>query len=397
MKKPEIPIDEALRLENLSTYNILDTEAENDFDQLTQLASDICGTSMSLVSLIESERQWFKSKVGISADETPREFTFCAHAINSPEELLEVCDAREDIRFHDNPLVLEDPNVIFYAGIPLVSKEGYALGTICVADSAPKKLNDFQKGALKTIADQLMRLMELRLRNDSLIKTNTDLEINNTEIEKFAYRAAHDLKSPINNITAIVNHIQKGVNVSVKEQLEIVKSSSNKLGVLINDLLQYSKDTRFRKEKKKLLIQDIVKDVEDILTYDSNNFSIKVSSDCEFFMINETSLRLILRNTFSNTIRYSDKDNVLIEVILTETPKHYTLEIKDNGPGIPEKYFDRIFEPFESLHSSDKYGKKGNGLGLHGVKSIIDNMNGKVSVNSTEGVGTSFIFELTKD
>ncbi|SMD33680.1 PAS domain S-box-containing protein [Reichenbachiella faecimaris] len=169
MKKPEIPSNEKERLAELKSYEILDTALEQRFDDITKIAAFICETPISLVSLIDKDRQWFKSRHGLNASETPRDLAYCAHAIHTPEDILEVPDAYEDERFYDNPLATGDPHVRFYAGAPLVSSNGYSLGTLCVIDHEPKTLSDAQREALWALSRQVTALLELR-------KTNLHLE-----------------------------------------------------------------------------------------------------------------------------------------------------------------------------------------------------------------------------
>jgi len=156
------PNDEAFRLQTLKTFDVLDTTAERVFDDLTRLASTIAGTPISLVSLVDEHRQWFKSNIGLDgATETPREHAFCAHAIQSNEPMV-VENALDDDRFHDNPLVVSDPNIRFYAGLPLIVSDNVALGTLCVIDTEPRQLSDEQLGALSVLRDAVVAQLELR-------------------------------------------------------------------------------------------------------------------------------------------------------------------------------------------------------------------------------------------
>jgi len=174
-KKPSKPSNEAERLEALRSYELLDTLPETVLDFITQAASDFCGTEISLISLVDESRQWFKSSVGLEASETPRDISFCGHAILQPDELFEVEDTKLDPRFANNPLVTDNPNIRFYAGMPLTTSKGHSLGTLCVIDSKPKKLSSSQKEGLKHLSNAIIELFDQRL-NTSLTPLGRAIE-----------------------------------------------------------------------------------------------------------------------------------------------------------------------------------------------------------------------------
>lgn len=157
-----LPADEPKRLAALWEYAVLDTLAESSFDDLTELASQICETPIALVSLIDSDRQWFKSRVGLEVRQTPRDLAFCAHAILEPGQVFQVHDAHDDPRFADNPLVTGAPHIRFYAGMPLVTADNHALGTLCVIDHAPRELTPAQHRTLQVLGRHVIKLLELR-------------------------------------------------------------------------------------------------------------------------------------------------------------------------------------------------------------------------------------------
>lgn len=162
MSAAPLPPDEPQRLAALQEYAVLDTLAESSFDDLTELASRICDTPIALVSLIDGDRQWFKSRVGLDAPQTPRDQAFCAHAILEPGQVFQVRDASEDPRFADNPLVTGAPNIRFYAGMPLVTADNHALGTLCVIDRKSRELTPLQHSALQVLSRHVVKLLELR-------------------------------------------------------------------------------------------------------------------------------------------------------------------------------------------------------------------------------------------
>jgi two-component system, NtrC family, sensor kinase len=178
-----IPKNEARRIKVLWQYDILDTVPEEVFDELADLAGHICGAPIALITLVDENRQWFKSKVGVDLNETRRDVSICAHAIMQ-NELFIIPDTTRDVRFKDNPLVTTSPKIRFYAGAPLVSPDGFALGTLCVLDKVPRNLTEHQKQALRILARHVMVQLELRRHANELSRARFDCEKTQADLAK---------------------------------------------------------------------------------------------------------------------------------------------------------------------------------------------------------------------
>jgi len=400
MIAPNDHIKESERLKDLESYSILDTLPEKDYDDITSIAAEICGTPIALISLIDDKRQWFKSHHGLAATETPKEIAFCAHAINDPENIFIVCDARSDERFHDNPLVTNDPHVIFYAGVPLISEDNFPLGTLCVIDHNPKLLTQSQIQSLSALANQVVNLLKLRKNKILLEESIIELEEKNQELEQYAYVAAHDLKSPLIGISGMVKLVSERYSTLIdpegRKMLSLIESSADKLRRLIDELLEYSCSESFLKEDKSLIkLVGFIKETSGLFSYDTTlKLILKTTLDTVF--ANKTALDHVLINLISNAIKYNDKNATEIEIGVSEDDSFYRFYVQDNGPGITEEQQKKIFKLFEIGTTKDKFGRTGNGIGLAIVKKTLKKAGGSIKVESVIGIGTKFIFEIGK-
>lgn len=259
--KVPIPKDERERLIDLRSFQVLDTPPEDNFDYLTRLASEICGTPIALVSLVDAERQWFKSKVGVSIEETPREHAFCAHAIMG-RNLFVVRDATRHKHFASNPLVVSSPKIRFYAGVPLVSPDNHALGTLCVIDHVPRVLSRQQRQILQLLSHQVMtqlvmrrQLIELKqaLRERQRREKQTSKELRAAHNTCQANRRwMHQLEEEINAAAAAIHHwtdqFHGGSPTTARRRLDQLKNVAAHLTHRTREVLRYQKTDRSPRE-----------------------------------------------------------------------------------------------------------------------------------------------------
>ena len=394
-----VPQNEADRLNALEEYNILDTLPEAEFDDITRIASQICGTSISLVTLIDHNRQWFKSHHGLELKETPRNVSFCAHAINIPNEPFIIPDAAKDKRFASNPLVTGDPHISFYAGIPLVNPQGYALGTLCVIDPKAKKLTEEQIQTLQSLGRQIVSLLELKRNVIQLNHKQKELESAYSDLEKFSYIASHDLKSPLNNIislAALVTDLYKdALDTDGNEYLNYITDSAQQLTRLVDGIMEYSKSSKMLIDsKEKIVLSDFIAEVLTLISI-PKKFKVNYSKDNKTLTISSVALKQILLNLINNAIKYNDKAEGNVYINFAECNGNYVFEIADDGPGIAAEDQEKIFDLFERLKNTIRQ-KEGTGIGLSTVKRLVEKLGGDINLQSEIGKGSKFTITIPK-
>jgi signal transduction histidine kinase len=377
------PHNEAQRLGALRGYNILDTKREDAFDDLTRIAAQICATPMALVSLVDENRQWFKSDVGLGASETPRELAFCAHAILQ-DKVFEVPDAHDDVRFHDNALVTGAPHLRFYAGAPLQTPEGHSLGTLCVLDRVPRNLSEDQKAALQALARQAMAQMELR-------RALQEAERTDRYRSRLMAVMGHDLKQPVNIINMCLTLLEPQLRGEEEEQtLAYAKAAIDTLSAELDTLARASRLDQESVRIAKVPVQRMFDNIRDNwrLRAANKGLELRILPSAAVIDSDEKLLGTVLGNLVGNAIKYTETGGVLVG--LRRRGGGCRIEVWDTGVGIPEAERDKIFESFNQLDGQSD----GLGLGLAIVRRTAELLGCDVQVRSRPGRGSCFSVSL---
>ena len=394
--------------------NILDTGPEENYDRITRLTAIVCETPIALISLVDRERQWFKSRVGLEAAETHRDLAFCSHALLNPSEPMIVSDTLEDERFHDNPLVLGDPGIRSYMGCPLTLSTGETLGTLCAIDTKPRSPTSTQVEALKLLAEQVVDAIELRGKlktvseSEELVrKAKVALEElvgrlseSNAELERFAYVASHDMQEPIRMITSFSSLIQSryaaNLDSDANKYLTYVVEAGERVRVMISDLLQYARLGNSANPCKLFAVGDELCHALGNLAAAIQERNAEITYDkLPTIQGNPGPFLRLLQNLIGNALKFQ-KENVSprVHVGVEELTEFWRFSITDNGIGMDQEGAKVIFEPFRRLHSWHEY--RGTGIGLAECKRIVEKHGGTISVSSTPGQGSSFYFTIPK-
>ena len=399
MKAP-LPADEPARLAALHDAQVLDTAPEEDFDDIALLAAEICGTPMALVSLIDSDRQWFKAKAGLEIAETHRDLSFCAYTING-REVLEVPDATADSRFSDNPFVRADGGIRFYAGAPVVLDGTYAVGTVCVVDHVPRELTAAQKLALRSLARHASVQLELRRYARHAGEIAERLRQLDRMKDSFLASVSHELRTPLSSIRGYLEMLLEGEfdPETSHRFLQVMQRNSDRLLRLIDELMTVA---RLNVDGAQL----------DLTEMDLAEVAHQVSASCrplaehKQVKLSERTggpvpargdpkrMSQALNHLIVNAIKFTAPGGeITVSATAGGEPE---VVITDNGVGIAEDELPHVFDQFYRCASSDVMAVPGPGLGLSIVKSIIDAHHGSIHLESEPGLGTTVRLTLPK-
>lgn len=380
------PENEFLRLDALYRYEILDTEAEELFDDLAQLASSICETPIALVSLIDANRQWFKSNHGLEARETSRDLAFCAHAILE-EGVFTVGDASQDKRFADNDLVTGDPEIRFYAGAPLVTQDDFSLGTLCVIDRKPRELRPDQEEALIRLSKQAMNNLEMRLQ----VRKLRELNENNSRMLSII---SHDIRSPLCTMVSIHEMLGDSASMDVERREQFIgmlKDTTESALKTAEELLALAQSGKgFEElELQNLELNEILQELK--LLFNAAAISKNIDLDIPevsglSIVADPTLLHSVLQNLLSNAIKFTEPEG-RIQVTTSTEGNSCLIRVEDDGRGIHPDVVDQLFSEDTSYSTKGSAGEKGSGMGLALCRRSAKRLGGDLLIDSSPGQG----------
>lgn len=390
MQSAPLPANEEQRLAELTSYNVLDSAPDPVLDELTRLASQICDTPIALISLIDNERQWFKSNVGLDATETSRSVAFCAHAILN-DAILEVSDACEDPRFADNPLVTDAPHIRFYAGAPLLTPNGYALGTLCTIDQKPKILSDHQKQALATLGKAVIAHLEVRKKNEELEKTNQFKS-------DFLSYVSHEVRTPLNGINTLSRLLeeearQKQLPATFCESLNHIRTSGERLLDIVNTVLDVKQIEagKMKAVPRAVALRDFFTHLFSLVRIRAEDQGVRFSAIFsptlpEVVNLDDTKFSQVALNILTNAVKYTSVGKA-VECQINYQDGQLLLLVKDEGIGMTPEEVNLLFTPFMRTKKAQQF--EGTGLGLTITKSLLDVLDGHIRVTSAVNQGTN--------
>ncbi len=390
------PDNEHDRIHKLEDLDILDTLEEQAYDDLTFLAAQICNTPIALVSLVDSDRQWFKSHHGLDARETPRDIAFCAHAILG-DEVMVVEDSEKDERFHDNPLATDAPHVKFYAGAPLILDNNIHLGTLCVIDNEARSISADQKKSLQALARQVVSQLQLRLKLQ-------EMKVLDQAKDEFLAVVSHELRTPLTSIYGSLGLLQKKASSlpdTGRQMIDIAYRNSARLIGIVNDILDLAKLEAGKYDINNEIIDPIAL-AERAIELNSSycqqcGCQIKLEQPAapQIPKINGDEQRLlqVLGNLISNAAKFTHQDDTIIISVASDA-NTVSIKVTDHGKGLTQQQQGQLFEKFRQAGNNGNQKLPGTGLGLNICKHIIELHNGTITCKSVPNQYTSFYFSL---
>ncbi|MDB4943337.1 MAG: Sensor protein [Labilithrix sp.] len=396
MPRALFPHDEPARLAALHALEILDTPQEQGFDDIVILASQICNVPIALVSLVDGERQWFKAKIGLEANETHRDYAFCSHAILG-DEMMVVPDAPADARFVDNPLVTGAPNVRFYAGAPVHGPDGAKLGTLCIIDDKPRELTPAARTALLALKRQVECLIRLRQSQLLLAKANgalVELQHNKDALVQYV---VHDMNTALQSV--VVNAQALAVKPPAAEEVKNVAREIGAAGDTLRRLVFDMMDLSRHERGGQLTVVRRMVPLDHVLQQAARLFAKRLEDAGVTLRVPATALCLdtdpdllsrVLENLVDNAVRHAPSGTEIV-VSAARTSTETIVTVCDDGPGIPA---DRRLSVFQLYDAAKRPKADSRGIGLAFCRVATEALGGRIWVEPNGAQGSRFCIAI---
>lgn len=381
------PAHEEERLEDVQEMSPSNGAVETLRD-ISEVATEICETRWGALTLVEEDRQRILAQSGDALpDEMPRDQGFCPHAVVEPDEVFVVPDAREDETFGENPLVAEDPGIRFYAGAPLRGPRGHGVGTVCVLDRQPGRLDPGRRQTLQRLAHVASLQLRLNARTRELERANEDLE-------KFSAFVSHELTDPLSqvsmNLELISQQIPTGDRI-LQELVDEALEGGRRMERLTRDLLHYARASHEELETERIDLDAVARGVLDSQDRDLQEQDVSFELGGLGSVRGDRSLiRQVLQNLVQNAIEHGGPAP-RIRIRYEREDGFDRIEVRDDGPGVEPGAEDQLFELFGPSASG---GEGSHGVGLAFCKRVVERHGGRIGVDSEPGEGSSFWFTL---
>jgi signal transduction histidine kinase len=390
--------NEQEKLKTLNDNSVVCPVSESGFEDICRIISELCHSTITLISIIDANRNWYRSHHPLINEAAAAEFAFCTQAVHHPKEALIIADLHKDHRFENTPFVKQAPYAAFYAGLPLISPDGAPLGTLCIWDNKSRELDPKQLAALLSLSRQTATVIDLKLKTARLTQKIEEAKTAFSELDQFSTIAAHDIKSPLNAMISLSDLLKNNYAGQLDEEgndyINYLHTSASNLSDLVTSVLNYSRNTHLLSDQVEPINFALLAEETIELLRVPANVQISYDKNDKVIVTNSVALKQILLNLLENAITHNDKEQIKIELVLRETPLQYELVVKDNGPGIPQARREQIFELFKRLPETT--GAKRIGIGLAIVKKLTEKLHGNVKIESDESSGTTVIITLPK-
>lgn len=387
-------------LKELYSLSHIDTERiEKDIEAIVNLSSTLCNTSASSIHLFETREYYIdKSKNWINSNTSKNHKLFCDYVIKENiNDIFIINDTRKDSRFEHLEEV-KNNSIIFYAGVRLKNLNGNTIGTLFVVDNQPKELSERQKDGLKLLGRQMTHRLEEHRNKIKLQQLKNELQNKNEQLRNFAGVVSHDMKMPLANMILTCDLLRAKYKGVIDEEgsnyLHRMKQSSLILSEYITNILQhYESDQVAEMAIEEFYLHDLLENTIDILNI-QEECDINLPENNLKVIGNQVALGQIFINLITNSLKYNDKEKIVIDIECSEDNDYYHFSVRDNGIGISKDQLTKIFHLFQTFGQIDRNGNVGNGIGLSTVRKLIMGLGGDIEVESRLGKSTTFYFHI---